>query len=115
MAQRFNDLKAAVGLGARLRDARRKAGLSSLDVARRAGVHHSSVIRAEHGRYATLSPTVRKVCTVLNVDPTDGATPSAQELLLRIETLLHRKPHTGRLIAAVVEMLERELADQQNH
>lgn len=108
MGQRFNDKSSAVALGTRIRNARRNAGLSSPELAQRAGVHHSTVIRAEHGRYKTYSHSVQKICTVLSIRFDEECSAQVDELLTRIEILLSERPRLSRVIEAVVEALERE-------
>src|ERR671931_183501 len=54
------------GLGSRLRDARRRSGLSQEMVARIAGVHPSTISRLERAQPAS-ERTITAVCQVLRV------------------------------------------------
>lgn len=105
MAQRFKNEVAAQALGHRVRAAREKAGLTVNEVAKKAGVHHSSVSRTERGRFPTMNPSVRKICTFFRIEPEMGIR-DAEGLLFRLQWLSAHEPDVVHALEYLLEALE---------
>ena len=69
--------------GARLRAIREQAGLTQQQLGQRAGLTHEQISRLEHGEWAPLPLTVRKLSIALNVAPAQFVedTPLGLEML----------------------------------
>lgn len=107
MATSYRDPEEAVALGARIRLARKKLGLTLLDLSERTGVNHSQISRIERGLFKGASKNVQILCELLNIE---GALISSaeepQHLALRLERLASSSPRWRRVIAAFAEALE---------
>jgi len=109
MSIRFNSPYESQALGARLRSARKKAGITLEKAASMLDVTHSQLSRIERGQAVTHSNTVRKFCTLLNIAlPAKvgrGGT-SATQLGDRVRALVSARPETALAIKAALEALE---------
>lgn len=79
----------------------------------KANVHHSSVVRVERGEFQTMSPTVQKICTALNLaGEVNGFECDLTALLTRIERLASQQSHVARAIEALVDAFEASSVQQ---
>lgn len=113
MAERFNTSNDAKRLGQRLRNARKRKGLTLLVVAAKARVHHGQISRIERGQMATLGKNVQKICKVLGVPASLGVSEETRSRLgARIDALVHALPASEPAIVRLIDALE-ELIDVQ--
>lgn len=107
MSQRFNSHSVATRLGAQVRASRLRRGLSLCALGNAVGVHHSQISRLERGQVATLSPNVQKICKYLSVEaPPVYAAKASVDLAGRVETLRRAVPEAGRVLEALLVVLE---------
>ncbi|MBO0826177.1 MAG: helix-turn-helix domain-containing protein [Streptosporangiales bacterium] len=79
-------------LGKSMRQLRGRAGLGSVEAARRAGVSQATISRLENGRHAPKIDTVRTLCMVY------GATPEERDELLRLAELVRQDSLRSRVV-----------------
>jgi transcriptional regulator with XRE-family HTH domain len=107
MATSYRDPKEAVALGARIRLARKKFGLTLENLTKQTGVSHSQISRIERGLFKGASKNVQILCESLNIEGArvcDAEEP--QHLALRLERLASSSPRLRNVIVAFAEALE---------
>lgn len=105
MAERFKTTEDAVRLGARMREARRRAGITLTSVAGLTGVDPGQISKMERGLMSTLSPNVQKVCKVLRVSASPGGAPKSG-LGARVDALVAGAPSVEAGIAQLIGAIE---------
>jgi transcriptional regulator with XRE-family HTH domain len=107
MATSYRDPEEAAALGAQMRLARKKLGLTLLKLTEQTGVSHSQISRIERGLFKGASKNVQILCKSLNIE---GALISSveepQQLALRLERLASSSPRWRSVVAAFAEALE---------
>lgn len=107
MATSYRDPEEALVLGAQMRLARKRLGLTLLDLTEQTGVSHSQISRIERGLFKGASKNVLILCKFLNIE---GAPISSAEdphhLALRLERLASSSPRWRSVVAAFAEALE---------
>jgi transcriptional regulator with XRE-family HTH domain len=107
MATSYRDPKEAVALGARIRHARKKLGLTLLNLTTRTGVSHSQISRIERGLFKGTSKNVQILCKSLNIEGTlISSAEEPQHLVLRLERLASSSPRWRNVIVAFADALE---------
>lgn len=105
MAERFKTPEDAFRLGAQLRAARKKAGLTLVSAGHRAGVDPGQISKMERGLMVTLSPNVLKICTLLQVPAFPGPAPGSG-LGSRVDALIAVAPSSETGIAKLIGAIE---------
>ncbi|AYG47262.1 XRE family transcriptional regulator [Pseudomonas sp. Leaf58] len=100
-------------LGAEMKSARKRQGLSLESLGEMAGVHYTQISRMERGAGVLISKNMRKVCEMLQVDivPASAAALSAEDLPQRVQSLIQTWPGSEELIRNFVNALEAALAN----
>ncbi|WP_447940744.1 helix-turn-helix domain-containing protein [Pseudoxanthomonas mexicana] len=108
MAERFKTPEDALRLGARIREARQRAGFTLVFVANQTGVDPGQISKIERGLMATLSQNVQKICTLLHVPLFTGRVPKSG-LGARVDALIAGAPSSeaalSKLIGAIEELV----------
>lgn len=94
-------------IGAQIKAARKKQGLSLKELGEKVDVHFTQISRMERGAGVLLSKNLRKVCNYLRVPftPEGGAT-SVDDLAQKVQDLVNTWPQSEMLVRSVVEALE---------
>ena len=107
MATSYRDPEEAVALGAQMRIARKKLGLTLTELAGRTGVSHSQISRVERGLFKGASKNVQILCKSLNIEGTlISRTKESQDLAKRLERLASSSPGWRSVGVAFAEALE---------
>lgn len=107
MATSYRDPEKAAALGAQIRVARERRGLTLLKLAERTGVNHSQISRIERGLFKNASRNVQILCRFLHIE--GALIPSSEEpqhLARRLERLASTSPRWRSVVAAFAEALE---------
>ncbi|QNP49997.1 helix-turn-helix domain-containing protein [Diaphorobacter aerolatus] len=107
MATSYRDPEEAVALGVRIRLARKKLGLTLLELAGRTSVSHSQISRIERGLFKGGSKNVQILCKYLRIEEERiSSAEESQHLALRLERLASSSAKWRRVVAAFAEALE---------
>ena len=60
--------KSDAATGKRIKDLRKKMGLTQKALAKKSGVHENTIARLEQGRHTISTPTVKSLAKALSVD-----------------------------------------------
>lgn len=60
--------KSDVATGKRIKDLRKKMGLTQKALAKKSGVHENTIARLERGRHTISTPTAKSLSKALDVD-----------------------------------------------
>ncbi|MBS0403734.1 MAG: helix-turn-helix transcriptional regulator [Proteobacteria bacterium] len=113
MATSYRNPEEATALGAQMRLARKKLGLTLTDLAERTDVSHSQISRMERGLFKGTSKNVQILCNFLNIGGTRTSNKEEpQDLAQRLERLASSSPRWRSVVAAFAEALE---AAQDTH
>ncbi len=99
-------------LGAQIKSARKKQGLSLKSLGEMAGVHYTQISRMERGAGVLVSKNMRKVCKILQVGlaSASDAALSSEDLPQKVQGLINTWPGSEKLIRNFLDALEAALA-----
>lgn len=92
-------------LGARIREARQRAGFTLVFVAAQTGVDPGQISKIERGLMATLSKNVQKICRLLRVPVFTGLVPKSG-LGARVDALIAGAPSSEAAISKLIGAIE---------
>ncbi len=106
MARKIGSVEAK-RMGLRLRDARKAAGLTLIEVGLQSEMHYTQVSKIERGKFGFINQNVQKLCKIVKIDPDvpDGSSP--EELHARLDRLIRDNPEAAVALRAVFEAFDR--------
>lgn len=111
MGKKFNSSSDVAFVGAQIRQARLRLGLTLVDLGRAVNVHHSQISRYERGQMNSVGKNLHKICTFLQIkdDPGEYSTGTA-DLGRKVDELLRVAPGCEPAVTKLVEALEELIA-----
>lgn len=107
MATSYRDPEEAAALGAQIRHARKKLGLTMLSLTIQTGVSHSQISRIERGLFKGASKNVQILCKMLSIESAPiFSADEPHHLALRLERLASNSPRWRGVVAAFADALE---------